>query len=280
LVKAAKYVENDCDAVDINLGCPQGIAKRGKYGSFLLEKTELIKSMVTALHQNLKVPVTCKIRCLYSEKDTVALAKAIEGAGAAMLVVHGRIREQNKQEMGAANWEIIRKVKQAVGIPVIVNGGMSTYADCMKAMEYTGCDGVMSSESILEYPALFDNSRLYDLDQLSMEYLQMVEAYPGEADLKNVRSHLHKFLYTGLKIHTDLRDKLSDAKSLDTLKEVVAEMTARREAIAADEKIGWYYRYWNSMSIEKGTNSTYVFTDWNTQIKESPVLNKKSKKSD
>ena len=93
LVKAAKYVENDCDAVDINLGCPQGIAKRGKYGSFLLEKTELIKSMVTALHQNLKVPVTCKIRCLYSEKDTVALAKAIEGAGAAMLVVHGRIRE-------------------------------------------------------------------------------------------------------------------------------------------------------------------------------------------
>lgn len=108
----------------------------------------------------------------------------------------------------------------------------------------------------------------------------MVEAYPGEADLKNVRSHLHKFLYTGLKVHTDLRDKLSDAKSLDTLKEVVAEMTARRESVTADEKIGWYYRYWNSMSIEKGTNSTYVFTDWNTQIKESPVLNKKSKKSD
>ena len=157
---------------------------------------------------------------------------------------------------------------------------MSTYADCMKAMEFTGCDGVMSSESILEYPALFDNSRLYDLDHLSMEYLQMVEAYPGEADLKNVRSHLHKFLYTGLKVHTDLRDKLSDAKSLDTLKEVVAEMTARRESVTADEKIGWYYRYWNSMSIEKGTNSTYVFTDWNTQIKESPVLNKKSKKSD
>ena len=157
---------------------------------------------------------------------------------------------------------------------------MSTYADCMKAMEYTGCDGVMSSESILEYPALFDNSRLYDLDHLSMEYLQMVEAYPGEADLKNVRSHLHKFLYTGLKVHTDLRDKLSDAKSLDTLKEVVAEMTARRESVNADEKIGWYYRYWNSMSIEKGTNSTYVFTDWNTQIKESPVLNKKSKKTD
>ena len=218
------------------------------------------------------------MRCLYSEKDTIALAKVMEDSGCAMLVVHGRTREQNKQDVGPANWEIIRKIKQALKIPVIVNGGMSTYADCMRALESTGCDGVMSSESILEYPALFDNSRLYDLDHLSMEYLQMVEAYPGEADLKNVRSHLHKFLYTGLKVHTDLRDKLSDAKSLDTLKEVVAEMSTRREGIAPDEKIGWYYRYWNSMSIEKGANSTYVFTDWNTQIKESPVLNKKSKK--
>ena len=280
LLKAAKYVENDCDAVDINLGCPQGIAKRGKYGSFLLEKTELIRSMVETLHKNLKVPVTCKIRCLYSEKDTVNLAKAIESAGAAMLVVHGRIREQNKQEMGAANWDIIKKVKQALSIPVIVNGGMSTYADCLKALEYTGCDGVMSSESILEYPALFDNSRIYDLDHLSMEYLQMVEAYPGEADLKNVRSHMHKFLYTGLKEHTDLRDKLSDSKSLDTIKEVVAEMILRRQGVKPEDKIGWYYRYWNSMSIEKGTHSTYVFTDWNTQIKESPVLNKKSKNKD
>jgi hypothetical protein len=56
----------------------------------------------------------------------------------------------------------------------------------------------MSSESILEYPALFDKSRIFDLDHLSWEYLEMVERYPGEADLKNVRSHLHKFLYTGL----------------------------------------------------------------------------------
>ncbi len=182
--------------------------------------------------------------------------------------------------MGAANWEIIRKVKQALSIPVIVNGGMSTYTDCLKALEYTGCDGVMSSESILEYPALFDNSRIYDLDHLAMEYLEMVDSYPGEADLKNVRSHMHKFLYTGLKIHTDLRDKLSDSKSLDTIKEVVREITLRRNGIPPEKKIGWYYRYWNSMSLEMGTHPTFVFTDWNTQIKEIPVLNKKSKSKD
>jgi tRNA-dihydrouridine synthase 1 len=111
LLKAAKYVENDCDAVDINFGCPQGIAKRGKYGSFLLEKTELIRSLVTILHQNLKVPVTCKMRCLPNERDTLALAKVMQDSGCAMLVVHGRCREHKKNDVGPANWDIIRKVK-------------------------------------------------------------------------------------------------------------------------------------------------------------------------
>jgi tRNA-dihydrouridine synthase 1 len=96
LLKAAKYVEDDCDAVDINFGCPQGIAKKGNYGSFLLEKTELIRSLVSTLHHNLKVPVTCKMRCLPSEADTIALAKVMESAGCAMLVVHGRTRKHNK----------------------------------------------------------------------------------------------------------------------------------------------------------------------------------------
>lgn len=215
LLRAAKYVENDCDAVDINFGCPQGIAKKGKYGSFLLEKTELIRSLVTTLHQNLKVPVTCKMRCLPNEADTIALAKVMEASGCAMLVVHGRCREHKKQDVGPANWTIIKKIKESLSIPVIANGGMATYEDCIRCLEYTGCDGVMSSESILEYPALFDQQNLcWDLDKLSLEYLECVEKYPGEADLKNVRSHLHKFLYTGLKVHTDLRDRLSDAKSL------------------------------------------------------------------
>ena len=165
LLRAARYVENDCDAVDINFGCPQGIAKKGKYGSFLLEKTELIRSLVTKLAQNLKVPVTCKIRCLPSEEDTLKLAKMIEECGCAMLVVHGRTREHKKQLTGSANWLIIKKIKESLKIPVIANGGMATYEDCLKCLEFTGCDGVMSSESILEYPALFDKQpQLYDID--------------------------------------------------------------------------------------------------------------------
>jgi tRNA-dihydrouridine synthase len=82
----------------------------------------------------------------------------MEESGCNMLVLHGRTREHKKNDIKAANWYMIKRVKEALNIPVIANGGLATYDDCMKCLEYTGCDGVMSSESILEYPALFDNS--------------------------------------------------------------------------------------------------------------------------
>mmetsp|Transcript_19716 Transcript_19716/g.14165 ORF Transcript_19716/g.14165 Transcript_19716/m.14165 type:complete len:88 (+) Transcript_19716:484-747(+) len=85
--------------------------------------------MVRKLRDNLKVPVTCKIRCLPNEDDTLHLARSIEAAGASLLTVHGRCREHNKQRVGPANYYIIGKIKQELKIPVIANGGISTYKD-------------------------------------------------------------------------------------------------------------------------------------------------------
>ena len=159
------------------------------------------------------------MRCLYSEDDTLHLAKVMQDSGCSMLVVHGRTREHNKQFVGPANWYIIKRIKETLKIPVIANGGLGTYEDCVRCLEYTGCDGVMSSESILEYPPLFDpQPSLYNLDQIAMEYLEMVERYPGEADMKNMRSHIHKYLHTGFKQHTDLRDRLTMSKTTEELK--------------------------------------------------------------
>jgi len=138
LLEAAKYVEDQCDAVDINLGCPQGIAKKGNYGSFLLENTDLIVSMVQKLRDNLKVPVTCKIRCLRTVDATLELCRAIEQAGCSILTVHGRLREHKKNLIGPCNWEIIRKIKESVSIPVFANGGIRTLADVQACMDYTG----------------------------------------------------------------------------------------------------------------------------------------------
>ncbi len=88
-----------------------------------------------------------------------------------MLVVHGRTRQHKKNDTGAANWLIIKKIKESLSIPVVANGGINNYQDVMRCLEYTGCDGVMSSEAILEYPALFDSQKLYDMDDIAAEYL-------------------------------------------------------------------------------------------------------------
>ena len=154
--------------------------------------------MVATLHKELKVPVTCKIRCLPTEKETLELALAIQDAGASLLTVHGRCKEHNKHLCGATNYDIIKKIKQALDIPVIANGGIAKFADIQRCIELTGVDGVMACESILEYPALFDNSKVHDLDDLTLEYIDLFEQYPGEADMKTIRSHMFKFLYTGL----------------------------------------------------------------------------------
>jgi tRNA-dihydrouridine synthase 1 len=81
LVRAAQWIESEVDAVDLNLGCPQKIAKRGHYGAFLLEEQQLIVKLLSAMVKHLKVPVTAKIRLLNTEKETLELAKAIEDTG-------------------------------------------------------------------------------------------------------------------------------------------------------------------------------------------------------
>ena len=104
------------------------------------------------------------------------------------------------------------------------------------------------------------------MDDLTLEFLELAKQYPGETDLKNVRSHCHKFLYTGLKVHTDLRDRLSEAPSLEEVVAVALEMKERRLNLTPEEKIGWYYRYWNSMNIKRGETVPYTMGDWSKKI--------------
>ena len=108
-------------------------------------------------------------------------------------MVHGRTRDHKKQAVGPCHLGIIKRIKESLHIPVIANGGISNFEDVEKALDFTGCDGVMASESILEYPALFDPSAIYDLDDLCLEYIDYYEKYPGEANQKILRAHLHKF---------------------------------------------------------------------------------------
>ncbi|KAF2138156.1 uncharacterized protein K452DRAFT_361612 [Aplosporella prunicola CBS 121167] len=154
---AAKHAAPFCDAVDLNLGCPQGIARRGHYGSFLQEDWDLIHSMIKKLHEELSIPVTAKMRVLETREKTLEYAKTILSAGASVLAVHGRQRHQKGHETGLADWNTIKYLRDNLPPETVLfaNGNILQHNDIAACLEATGADGVMSAEGNLHDPTIF-----------------------------------------------------------------------------------------------------------------------------
>lgn len=255
LLKAATYVQHQVDAVDINFGCPQGIAKRGHYGSFLLEESQLLHDLVSTLHQHLSVPVTVKIRRLPSEEATIAMVKMLQEAGASLITIHGRTRQQIKDRVGECDWKIMRCIKRNVSVPVYANGGIGKYEDVERCMRETGVDGVMSSEALLCNPALFSKQHGRDPDRLALarEYMEIIEQLRVttgyETDQSQIRAHLFKILYQHLCLHIDQRDRLAHCQPHE-FNAIISELQQRWDSMdeqTREEKLQrlpvWYHRH-------------------------------------
>jgi tRNA-dihydrouridine synthase 1 len=193
-VKAAKLVEDQCVAVDLNLGCPQGIAKRGHYGSFLQDEWELIASIVRKAHEELSVPIFCKIRIFPTIEKSVAYAKMLVDAGCQLLTVHGRLREQKGQATGLADWDHIKAIKDAIDIPVIANGNVLYFEDVEKCIAYTGVDGVMSAEGNLYNPGLFQ-PKMFAVWKLAQDYMDICFQIENSADHGQAKAHIFKIFH-------------------------------------------------------------------------------------
>ncbi|KPI91525.1 tRNA-dihydrouridine synthase 1-like [Papilio xuthus] len=219
MAAAAKLVEKDCDAIDINLGCPQSIAKRGRYGAFLQDDWSLLQKIVTAMSQAVTVPITCKVRVFDSIDKSIEYALMLQNAGCKLLTVHGRTREQKGPLTGIANWEHIKAVRKAVSIPMFANGNIQCLEDVYRCINFTGVDGVMSAEGILTNPALFEGINPVTWE-IAMEYLDLVEKYPCPSSF--IRGHLFKIFHKifTLEGNNEDRELLATAQNLNDFKQV------------------------------------------------------------
>ena len=143
------------DIVDINMGCPVGKIVKSGDGSALMKTPELAGEIITAVKNAVSVPVTVKFRKGFDGGcvNAVAFAQMAEEAGAAAVAVHGRTRVQ--MYSGRADWDVIRDVKAAVGIPVIANGDIFSAEDAVHILKYTGADLAMIGRGIFGNPWLF-----------------------------------------------------------------------------------------------------------------------------
>ena len=213
--KAVAAIEDSCDIIDFNFGCPAPKIIQQGAGSALMKRPAKIKEIIETLVSSTDKPVTAKIRSGIKKHNCLKIAKIIEDAGASALTVHGRTVAQSYS--GMAKWSVIKEVKDALNIPVIANGDV---VDCKSAelvLKQTNCDGIMIGRAACGNPFIFEQINHYFktgeiLPQKSKvemfeEYLELWKKF----DLRQADLERHTFFYTkGVKGAAQLRKKLQD----------------------------------------------------------------------
>eukprot|EP00759_Apiculatamorpha_spiralis_P018319 PhF_6_TR24777/c0_g1_i1/m.34030/K05542/DUS1; tRNA-dihydrouridine synthase 1 len=161
LVAAAKFIERNVDGFDFNLGCPQGVARKEKFGSYLMEDWDTIFSCIRAMANQLAVPISAKIRLFPDKELNLAYVKMLVDAGASMINIHGRTREMKGATMGLADWNAIRDVVDVYGttVPILTNGTIAYPGDVAECLKTTNAHGVMVGEALLYDPRFFTNPK-------------------------------------------------------------------------------------------------------------------------
>ena len=234
---AGRVSEGPYDFIDVNMGCPVPKIVNNGEGSALMKNPKLAADIIAAMVKKSKKPVTVKIRKGFDDTsvNAVEVAKRLEQAGASLIAIHGRTREQFYS--GQADWDIIRQVKEAVGIPVIGNGDIRAPKDAKRMIDETGCDMIMIGRAArgnpwifkqvseyLETGAIIKQPSIEEVKTMILRHCKMLVEYKGEyTGIREMRKHVAWYIF-GYPHAAALRNAVNMVESIRELEELISSI--------------------------------------------------------